>query len=375
MDKDGDTLMKDGDTLMAARPVRKIIHVDMDAFYASVEQRDDPALRGRPVAVGSAGARGVVAAASYEARAFGVRSAMPSVMARRRCPELVFVPPRFDVYKAVSTQIRAIFAETTDLIEPLSLDEAYLDVTENKQGIEVASELARRIRARIAAETGLTASAGVSYCKFLAKIASGMNKPDGQAVIRPEQGAAFVAALAVARFHGVGPATAARMARLGIETGADLRDRPLAWLQAHFGKAGAWYWRIARGIDDRPVEPDRPRKSLGTEDTFASDIFDPLRAHAELAILARKVWQECSLRELQGRTVTVKVKHADFRQITRARSLVRPFASEAELAEVAYQLIVPIFPVAPGIRLLGVTISNFEAPSEPPTEARQLSLW
>jgi len=281
--------MTEGQDPATAQVVRKIIHVDMDAFFASVEQRDDPALQGRPVAVGGGGPRGVVAAASYEARAFGVRSALPSVTARRRCPDLIFVPPRFEVYRAVSAQIRAIFAEHTDLIEPLSLDEAYLDVTENRHGIVAATELAQIIRARIRAETGLTASAGVSYCKFLAKMASGLNKPDGQAVIRPEQGAAFVAALPVAKFHGVGPATAARMARLGIETGADLREKPLAWLEAQFGKAGRWYWRIARGIDTRPVQPDRPRKSLGTEDTFADDIFTPDRANAELSALAAKV--------------------------------------------------------------------------------------
>ena len=202
---------------------RKIIHVDMDAFFASVEQRDNPDLRGKPVAVGGGGPRGVVAAASYEARVFGVRSAMPSVTARRKCPDLIFVPPRFEVYRTVSAQIREIFAEHTDLIEPLSLDEAYLDVTENKRGIASATELAQVIRARIRAVTGLTASAGVSYCKFLAKMASGMNKPDGQAVIPPSRGAAFVEDLPVARFHGVGPATAARMAALGIVTGADLK--------------------------------------------------------------------------------------------------------------------------------------------------------
>jgi DNA polymerase IV len=351
---------------------RKIIHVDMDAFYASVEQRDDPALRGRPVAVGGSAARGVVAAASYEARAFGVRSAMPSVTARRKCPDLVFVRPRFDVYRAVSGQIRSIFNEFTDLIEPLSLDEAYLDVTANKQGIALATEVARRIRARILAETGLTASAGISYCKFLAKIASDINKPDGQAVIPPARGAAFVAALPVTRFHGVGPATAARMERLGIRTGADLRACDPAFLRAHFGKAGRWYFDISRGIDTRPVQPHRPRKSLGTEDTFAADLFDPDAARAELATLAAKVWRQAAARDLRGRTVVVKVKYADFRQITRSRTQATAVASEAELVQLAQGLLAPLFPTPRGIRLLGVTLATLDRGAE---GAVQLPLW
>ena len=356
-------------------PQRKIIHVDMDAFYASVEQRDNPELRGRPVAVGGSAARGGVAAASYEARAFGVRSAMPSVTARRRCPELVFVRPRFEVYREVSARIRAVFAEFTDLIEPLSLDEAYLDVTANKAGSAAATEVARQIRARIRAETGLTASAGVSYCKFLAKIASDINKPDGQAVITPARGAAFVAALPVARFHGIGPATAAKMARLGIQTGADLRARDADFLHRHFGKAGRWYHDIARGIDTRPVQPHRARKSLGTEDTFAADIFEPGAAQAEVAVLAAKVWRQAEARELHGRTVTLKVKYADFQQITRRRTSSAPVASEAELVAMAQGLLAPLFPTARGIRLLGVTLSTFEPAAGSARDARQLSLW
>lgn len=355
--------------------VRKIIHVDMDAFYASVEQRDDPALRGRPVAVGGSAARGVVAAASYEARAFGVRSAMPSVTARRKCPDLVFVRPRFEVYRAVSAQIRAIFGEFTDLIEPLSLDEAYLDVTENKAGIAAATEVARRIRARILEETGLTASAGISYCKFLAKIASDINKPDGQAVIPPAKGAEFVAALPVAKFHGVGPATAARMERLGIRTGADLRARDPAFLQTHFGKAGRWYFDISRGIDTRPVQPHRPRKSLGTEDTFAADIHDPASARDEVAVLAAKVWRQAQARDLRGRTLVLKVKYADFRQITRSRTQAAPFASEGELVALAQGLLAPLFPTERGIRLLGVTLSTFVQGQTEEGDDRQLSLW
>jgi DNA polymerase-4 len=241
-------------------PMRKIIHVDMDAFYASVEQRDNPELRGRPVAVGHGAKRGVVAAASYEARAFGVRSAMPSTTAMRQCAKLVFVPPRFDVYRAVSRQIHVIFAEYTALIEPLALDEAYLDVTENRRGLPTASVTAKEIRARILQDTGLTASAGVSYNKFLAKLASGQRKPNGQFVITPEMGADFIASLPVAKFHGVGPVTAARMQRLGIQTGADLRTKSLAFLQQHFGKSAAWYLGIANGQDDRPVVPDLHRR-------------------------------------------------------------------------------------------------------------------
>jgi DNA polymerase-4 len=339
---------------------RKIIHVDMDAYYASVEQRDDPDLRGKPVAVGGAGPRGVVAAASYEARVFGVRSAMPSGTARRRCPELIFVRPRFDVYRAVSTQIRQIFAEHTDLIEPLSLDEAYLDVTENKQGIALASDIARQIRARIKEVTGLNASAGISYNKFLAKMASDLNKPNGQAVIPPARGPEFVAALPVGKFHGVGPATAAKMERLGILTGADLRAQTPEVLTRHFGKSGAWYWRIARGIDLRAVQPHRPRKSIGTEDTFLTDIFDPALARHEVAALAGKVWQFCAEKSITGRTLTLKVKYADFQQITRSRTALAPIANGEDLTALALALLAPLLPPPKGIRLLGVTLSSLD---------------
>lgn len=243
--------------------IRKVIHVDMDAFFASVEQRDDPSLRGRPVAVGHGAARGVVAAASYEARKFGVRSALPSVTAIRRCPDLVFVPPRFEIYRAVSAQIHAIFSEFTDLIQPLSLDEAYLDVTANKLALPTAWLTAKAIRARILEETGLTASAGISYNKFLAKLASDHRKPNGQFAVTPEMGAAWVETLPVSRFHGVGPVTADKMKRLGIETGADLRSKSLAFLQQHFGSSAEWYHAIARGEDHRPVprQPGRCREA------------------------------------------------------------------------------------------------------------------
>jgi len=330
----------------------------MDAFYASIEQRDNTELRGKPIAVGRSAARGVVAAASYEARAFGVRSALPSITAKRRCPELIFVPPRFDIYRAVSAEIRQIFAEYTDLIEPLSLDEAYLDVTENKQAIALASDVATMIRARIKQVTGLNASAGISYNKFLAKMASNLNKPNGQAVISPKNGPAFVRMLAVKKFHGVGPATAAKMEKLGILTGADLKAQSLSFLQAHFGKSGIWYYQIARGIDERPVQPDRPRKSIGAEDTFAEDIFELEAARAQLVPLAAKVWRHCTDKNLLGKTVTLKIKYADFQIITRSRTFYRPVRNETELLDMATGLLETTFPATKGIRLLGITLSS-----------------
>src|SRR5882724_7115979 len=275
---------------MADGSIRKIIHLDMDAFYASVEQRDDPSLRGKPVAVGGSRERGVVMAASYEARQFGVRSAMPSTTARRLCAELVFVKPRFDVYKEASRQIRAIFAEYTPLIEPLSLDEAYLDVTTNLKNIALATQIAREIREQIFERTQLTASAGISYNKFLAKLASDHRKPNGQFVIPPGAGEAFVEALPVAKFHGVGPVTAAKMNRLGIFTGADLRQQTIEFLKQRFGKSGPYYYAIARGQDDRPVVADRPRKSVGSETTFQEDVTDPIAIEAGVLAMADGVW-------------------------------------------------------------------------------------
>ena len=339
------------------RPPRKIIHVDMDAFYASVEQRDDPLLKGKPVAVGG-GHRGVVAAASYEARKFGIRSAMPSVTARRRCAELIFVKPRFDVYRAVSHQIRAIFADYTDLIEPLSLDEAYLDVTEDRLGLGSARAIAEDIRRRIREECQLTASAGVSYCKFIAKLASDHRKPDGLCVITPDRGAEFVASLPVARFHGVGPVTARKMERLGIVTGADLRDWSMPALQAHFGSSADWYWRICRGIDEREVKPDRPYKSVSAERTFDEDLSDPERLASELDRIAGYAWQRVERAEVIGRTVTLKVKYGDFTICTRSKSFSGPVPDLASFTLAGQSLLAALHPLSKGIRLLGLGLHN-----------------
>jgi len=344
---------------MGEPPIRKIIHIDMDAFYASVEQRDQPSLRGLPVAVGHGARRGVVAAASYEARAFGVRSAMPSTIALRLCPQLVFAPPRFEVYRAVSRQIHAIFADYTPLVEPLSLDEAYLDVTANLRGLTTASATAAEIRARILDQTGLTASAGVSYNKLLAKLASEHRKPNGQYVVAPGAGEAFVQALPVERFHGVGPVTAARMRALGIVTGADLRRQSAAFLQKHFGKAGLWHHDIARGVDERPVRPDRIRKSSGSETTFEHDLTDPGEIEAKVIAMADDVWAWSRKAGAFGRRVTVKIKWADFKLATRSRSFPSPLESPQALREASLALIRSVLPPPKGVRLVGVSVSNF----------------
>jgi DNA polymerase-4 len=349
---------------MSEPAARKIIHVDMDAFFASVEQRDDPTLKGRPVAVGYGAARGVVAAASYEARTFGVRSALPSVTAMRRCPDLVFVPPRFDVYKSVSRQIHEIFSRYTDLIQPLSLDEAYLDVTANMRCLPTAWATAREIRARILEETGLTASAGISYNKFLAKLASDQRKPNGQFAVTPDIGAAWVEALPVSRFHGVGPVTAAKMQRLGIETGADLRGKSIEFLQQHFGSSAEWYFRIARGVDERPVNPNRERKSSGSETTFDADLLADADIEAGVLRQADDVWAWCERAGGFGRTITVKVKYGDFQQITRSRTQPAPVDSREALRKASLALIRSVLPTQKGVRLVGVTVSNFGRPAE-----------
>ncbi len=360
-----------------AAGLRKIIHVDMDAFFASVEQRDFPELRGKPVAVGGSSARGVVAAASYEARLFGVRSAMPSLTAKRLCPDLIFRKGRFDAYREVSRQIRAIFRDFTPLVEPLSLDEAYLDVTEDLPGIGSATRIAELIRKRIREETQLTASAGVSYNKFLAKLASDHNKPDGLCIVRPGEGAAFVRELPIRRFHGVGPRGAQKMAKLGIETGADLAAKDVAWLRAQFGGFGEYLYLAARGIDLRPVRADRIRKSIGGERTFHEDLSSGSALREALDRIVDIVWDRIAETEARGRTVTLKMKYTDFRISTRARSLPHPVAGKAEFARLANALLEEQLPLPLPIRLMGLTLGSLEGAEErqpPPGADAQLSL-
>jgi len=352
---------------------RKIIHIDMDAFFASVEQRDNPALRGKPVAVGGARERGVVAAASYEARKFGVHSAMPSVTAQRKCRHLVFVPPRFEVYKQVSAQIHEILAEYTPLVEPLSLDEAYLDVTENLKGIPYATQVAKEIRARIFETTGLTASAGVSFNKFLAKMASDQRKPNGMFVILPGMEAAFVEDLPVGKFYSIGEKTAERMNELGIFTGRDLRAKSLDFLNLHFGRSsGPWFHDICRGIDPRPVKPERIRKSIGAENTFHRDLLANDDLRAALGPLVDRVWEDCEAKQVRGRTVTLKVKFEDFHQITRQSKAGGFIEDKGAVLRVALDLLAGVLPVDKGVRLLGVSLSSLNNDLDP--ETPQLSL-
>lgn len=349
-----------------ALPQRKIIHVDMDAFYASVEQRDNPDLRGQPVAVGSASKRGVVAAASYEARKFGVRSAMPSVTAQRTCPHLIFVRPRFDVYRQVSNQIREIFREVADAVEPLSLDEAYLDVTNDKGDFGSATAMARHIRKRIFDVTGLTASAGVSTNKLVAKLASDHDKPDGLTVVPPGQEAAFVQILAVRRLHGVGPVTAARLEAMGLYSVASLANCSREVLAKEFRSSSVdWLIAMANGCDDREVREDRIRKSLGAERTFADDLLDAADLHAALALIVDLVWERAQKSgDGAAKTVTLKLKFADFRQITRAHTLTGcpnsgSVNDHATLLRLCCELLENELPAPLGIRLMGVTLSGF----------------
>ncbi len=370
---------EDGDDAAYASGLRKIIHVDMDAFFASVEQRDDPSLRGKPVAVGGAGGRGVVAAASYEARKFGVRSAMPSVTAQRLCPDLIFVRHRFDAYKEASRIIRAVFAHHTPLIEPLSLDEAFLDVTEDQLGIGSATRIAELIRQEIRAKTQLTASAGVSYNKFLAKLASDQNKPDGMCIIRPGQGADFVGGLPVRRFHGVGPKAEEKMAKLGIATGADLAAQTLEFLTTHFGSQAGYLFRAARGIDLRPVRAHRIRKSVGGERTFSDDISSGPALRETLENIIEIVWNSIEQSEAKGRTVTLKLKYSDFQSMTRSKSTPHPVCSREEFAALSRGLLEEILPLRMPIRLMGLTLSNLEGASRQKAEEKargdgQLSL-
>jgi len=339
--------------------VRKIIHIDMDAYYASVEQRDNPQLRGKPIVVGGRpDSRGVVATCSYEARQFGIHSAMSCARAYQLCPNVIFVRPRFDVYVQVSQQIRNIFLSYTDLVEPLSLDEAYLDVTVNKQSIQSATWIAQRIRQEIRQETGLTASAGVSYNKFLAKIASDVNKPDGLTVVTPEQAEQFIADLPIRRFHGVGRVTEKKMLALGIHSGLDLYLHTLEELQHYFGKAGQYYYGIARGVDPRPVKPNRIRKSIGKETTLDEDIADVSQMLTIIGNLADKVAAVLVQKQTSGLTLTLKVKYADFQIVTRSISGETPIETAAEILSLAEKMLKKTDAGNRAVRLLGVTISH-----------------
>jgi len=343
---------------------RKIIHVDMDAFYASVEQRDHPEYRGKPLVVGGQpDGRGVVAAASYEARQFGIHSAMPSRQAYQRCPQALFVTPRFDAYKEVSRKIREIFHRYTDLVEPLSLDEAYLDVTHDKLHIGSALEIAEQIRKAIKEELQLTASAGVSINKFVAKIASDINKPDGLKFIGPSAIEAFMEKLPVEKFHGVGKVTATKMKEMGLHTGADLKNLTEEQLVWKFGKSGRFYYQIVRGIDNRQVQPHRETKSLAAEDTFAQDLTTIEEMESELDRIAQLVCDRLAKKNLKGRTITLKVKYNDFKQITRNKSFPNPVGDLETISATAKQLLANTFDNDQQVRLLGISLSNFVDPN------------
>lgn len=352
--------------------MRKIIHIDMDAFYASIEQRDNPEYRGKPLAVGYAGERGVVMTASYEARKYGIRSAMPSKTALMKCPQLIFTPARFEVYTAVSLQIREICLDYTALVEPLSFDEAYLDVTVNRYGMPSATLIAREIKKRVRETTGLTASAGVSFNKFLAKIASDRNKPDGLFVIPPEDAEAFVEGLKIEQFWGVGKVTAEKMHRLGIHTGSDLKKLDEAELVGHFGRTGHDYYLNARAIDNREVVADRIRKSLGSETTFLVDLDDREKLTAELLEIAEEVWRRVTEQNFRGRTVTLKIKYSDFEQITRSRTPAKPVNSFEPFREIARELLDLVDFSRKKIRLIGLTLSNHSHHDAELPPARQL---
>lgn len=345
--------------------MRKIIHIDQDAFYASVEQRDNPTLLGKAIAVGgSPGGRGVVMTASYEARKFGVRSAMPAMTAARLCPNLIFVRPRMEAYKIASQEIREIFYQYTVLVEPLSLDEAFLDVTINKLDIASAIQIAREIKSAIVEKTGLTATAGVSYNKFLAKMASGQNKPNGLNFIPPEKAQDFIDGLPIHKFHGIGEKTAERMRGLGIHNGADLRKQEAPFLKRHFGKMGTFYFQIAQGIDERLVTPDRPTRSVSVEDTFQEDVDDLLILDQEIERLSNLLGKRLKANGLLGRTITLKVKYADFQQITRSTSQQGSFVLESDMAEKCMLLLRKTDAETKKVRLIGIGVSNFDAETE-----------
>ena len=336
---------------------RKIIHVDMDAFYASVEQMDNPDLRGKPVAVGGNEIRGVVSAASYEARKFGVRSALSGALAKKYCPELIFVKPRFDRYKEISQKIRKIFHDYTDLVEPLSLDEAYLDVTHNKKGNPSASLIAQEIRLRILNEVGLSASAGISVNKFIAKVASDVNKPNGQKTVPPDEVISFLEALPIRKFYGVGKVTTEKMYQLGIFTGLDLKSKPIEFLEKHFGKSGAFYFNVVRGIHNSEVKPNRITKSVAAEHTFDENLTSEIFMQDRLETIASELDRRLKKHKIAGKTVTLKIKYSDFTQQTRSKTLPYFISDKSLLFDTVKELLFQER-MKDSVRLLGISLSN-----------------
>jgi DNA polymerase-4 len=343
--------------MLEPSPQRKIIHIDMDAFYASVEQMDNPELRGKPIAVGGAENRGVVSAASYEARKFGVRSAISGVLAKKNCPELIFVSPRFDRYKEISKKIHKIFRDYTDLVEPLSLDEAYLDVTKNKKGNPSASLLAQEIRARIFNEVGLTASAGISVNKFVAKIASDYNKPNGQKTVNPDEVIPFLEQLPIQKFYGVGKVTAEKMFQLGIFTGLDLKSKPVEFLEKHFGKSGGFYYNVVRGVHNSEVKSNRITKSVAAEHTFDINLSSEIFMIQKLEKIAAELERRLKKHQISGKTITLKIKYSDFTQQTRSKTMPYFISDKALILETVKELLYQE-KMKDSVRLLGISLSN-----------------
>ncbi|MEN8789297.1 MAG: DNA polymerase IV [Flavobacteriaceae bacterium] len=354
-------------------PIRKIIHVDMDAFYASVEQLDNPDLRGKPVAVGGGSKRGVVSAASYEAREYGVRSAMSGVLARLQCPELIFVKPRFDRYKEISKQIREIFMEYTDLVEPLSLDEAYLDVTENKKGNPSATLIANEIRQRIFDDLGLSASAGISVNKFVAKVASDIHKPNGQKTVNPEDVLDFLEGLDIRKFYGIGKVTAEKMYKLGIFTGKDLKSRSLEYLDAQFGKSGRYYYHVVRGFHNSEVKPHRTPKSVGAERTFSENLSSEVFMIDKLRFIAQELESRLNKSGIAGKTITLKIKYSDFSLNTRSKTLAYYISDKDLILESARELLLQES-LEDSVRLLGITLSNLNTAKVQKEEQEEVSI-
>ncbi|MCF8273033.1 MAG: DNA polymerase IV [Flavobacteriaceae bacterium] len=354
-------------------PIRKIIHVDMDAFYASVEQMDNPELKGKPIAVGGSEKRGVVSAASYEARKFGVKSAMSGIQAKRNCPELIFVKPRFDRYHEISKKIRKIFFDYTDLVEPLSLDEAYLDVTKNKKGNPSASLIAKEIRERIFKEVGLTASAGISINKFIAKVASDYNKPNGQKTVNPEEVIEFLEQLDIRKFYGVGKVTAEKMYQLGIFTGKDLKSKTIDYLDEHFGKSGRYYYYVVRGIHNSEVKPNRIRKSLAAEHTFNENLSSEIFMLEKLERIAGEVSQRLIKSKVAGKTVTLKIKYSDFTLQTRSKTLHYFINDKSLILDTAKDLLYQE-KLNNSVRLLGISISNLNTETKKIPEQKSVSV-